>query len=49
MLASISFGTFYFFLASCVLILGVYWSVPETKGRGIKEMDKVFGGNQGRT
>ena len=48
MLASITYGTFYFFFAFCIIILvWVYWFVPETKNRGIEEMDRVFGGNQG--
>lgn len=35
-------------IAFCVLILvWVYWFVPETKGVGIEDMDKIFGGNQG--
>ena len=46
MLHSITFGTFYFFLAFCI-ILGIwtYFCVPETKGVLIEEMDKLFGGN----
>ncbi|KAJ5090889.1 Major facilitator-type transporter ecdD [Penicillium argentinense] len=48
MLASIKFGTFYFFLAFCLfLILWVLFLVPETKGVGIVEMVKLFGGSQG--
>ncbi|KAG7050138.1 sugar transporter [Colletotrichum scovillei] len=48
MLEAITFGTFYFFLAFCVvLIVWVYFFVPETKGVRIEEMDKIFGGNQG--
>ncbi|KAI3538409.1 sugar transporter [Colletotrichum filicis] len=48
MLEAITFGTFYFFLAFCViLIVWVYFFVPETKGVRIEEMDKLFGGNQG--
>ncbi|KAJ5650916.1 Major facilitator-type transporter ecdD [Penicillium longicatenatum] len=48
MLGAIKFGTFYFFLAFCVfLIVWVYLFVPETRGIGIEEMDKIFGGNQG--
>ncbi|PWY87233.1 sugar transporter [Aspergillus sclerotioniger CBS 115572] len=47
MLDSITFGTFYFFLAFCVfLIFWVYFFLPETKGVSIEEMDKIFGGNQ---
>ncbi|GME31737.1 sugar transporter [Neofusicoccum parvum] len=48
MLRSITFGTFYFFLVFCVvLVFWVYFLVPETKGVPIEEMDKIFGGNQG--
>ncbi|KAK1691019.1 sugar transporter [Colletotrichum godetiae] len=48
MLEAITFGTFYFFLAFCViLVVWVYFFVPETKGVRIEEMDKLFGGNQG--
>lgn len=35
-------------LAFCLfLIVWVYFFVPETRGVGIEEMDKLFGGNQG--
>ncbi|GKT83698.1 general substrate transporter [Colletotrichum tofieldiae] len=48
MLEAITFGTFYFFLAFCiVLIVWVFFFVLETKGVRIEEMDKLFGGNQG--
>lgn len=48
MLKSITFGTFYFFLVFCIiLVVWVYFCVPETKGLPIEEMDKIFGGNQG--
>jgi hypothetical protein len=48
MLKSITFGTFYFFLVFCVILLvWVFFFVPETKGVPIEEMDKIFGGNQG--
>ncbi|CAG8976995.1 hypothetical protein HYALB_00012847 [Hymenoscyphus albidus] len=48
MLKSITFGTFYFFLEFCIILLvWVYFCVPETKGVSIEDMDKVFGGNQG--
>jgi hypothetical protein len=30
-----------------ILVVWVYFCVPETKGRRIEEMDEVFGGNQG--
>ncbi|KAJ5734517.1 hypothetical protein N7533_012920 [Penicillium manginii] len=43
-----TFGTFYFFLAFCIgLIFWTFFMLPETKGVGIEEMDKLFGGNQG--
>lgn len=48
MLKSITFGTFYFFLVFClILIVWVYFYVPETKGLRIEEMDKIFGENKG--
>jgi hypothetical protein len=48
MLKSITFGTFYFFLVFClILVVWVYFCVPETKGLRIEEMDLIFGGNQG--
>lgn len=48
MLKSITFGTFYFFLVFClILVVWVYFCVPETKGLRIEEMDQIFGGNQG--
>ncbi|KAI0159146.1 sugar transporter [Pestalotiopsis sp. NC0098] len=48
MLASISFGTFFFFLAFCVILfIWVYFFVPETRGVRIEEMDNLFGGSQG--
>lgn len=48
MLRSITYGTFYFFFVFCVILLvWVYFYVPETKGVRIEEMDKLFGGNQG--
>ncbi|KAE8407196.1 sugar transporter [Aspergillus pseudonomiae] len=49
MLESIEFGTFYFFLAFCVfLAVWVYLFLPETNGVPIEEMDKIFGGSQGK-
>lgn len=30
-----------------ILIVWVYFFVPETKGVPMEEMDKIFGGNQG--
>ncbi|KAI9927097.1 hypothetical protein ASPWEDRAFT_177557 [Aspergillus wentii DTO 134E9] len=48
MLDSITFGTFYFFLAFCVLLFfWVLFFVPETRGIPIEDMDQLFGGNQG--
>ncbi|KAJ5784555.1 Major facilitator-type transporter ecdD [Penicillium pulvis] len=35
-------------VAFCLFLIGwVYFFVPETRGVGIEEMDKLFGGNQG--
>ncbi|KAJ5747111.1 uncharacterized protein N7511_008807 [Penicillium nucicola] len=49
MLESITFGTFYFFLAFCIILfVWVMFFVPETKGVPIEDMDKIFGGNQGQ-
>lgn len=49
MLNTISFGTFYFFLVFCILLfVWVWFAVPETRGIPIEEMDKIFGGNEGR-
>jgi hypothetical protein len=49
MLQSITFGTFYFFLAFCIILfVWVMFFVPETKGVPIEEMDEIFGGNQGQ-
>ncbi|KAL3484399.1 general substrate transporter [Aspergillus germanicus] len=48
MLASITFGTFYFFLVFCLILLAwVIFFVPETKGVPIEGMDRLFGGNTG--
>ncbi|KAI7152230.1 putative MFS monosaccharide transporter [Hortaea werneckii] len=48
MLKSIEFGTFYFFLAFCVLLFfWVFFAVPETRGVPLEEMDALFGGNEG--
>ncbi|EME78776.1 uncharacterized protein MYCFIDRAFT_205173 [Pseudocercospora fijiensis CIRAD86] len=49
MLRKIRFGTFYFFLVFCVILLGwSWWGIPETKvGVPIEEMDKIFGENEG--
>ncbi|KAL4806395.1 sugar transporter [Aspergillus unguis] len=48
MLASIHFGTFYFFLAFCIILwLWVFFFVPETKNVRIEQMDEIFGGSQG--
>ncbi|KAL2671657.1 sugar transporter [Phyllosticta citricarpa] len=50
MLRSIKYGTFYFFLVFCVLlVVWVWFFVPETKGRRIEEMDDIFGGNSGES
>lgn len=49
MLSSITFGTFYFFLAFCaILFFWVLFFVPETRGIPIEQMDQVFGGTQGQ-
>lgn len=49
MLSSITFGTFYFFLAFCVILFfWVLFFVPETRGIPIEQMDQVFGGTQGQ-
>ncbi|TEA12006.1 Sugar transport protein MST8 [Colletotrichum sidae] len=48
MLHAITLGTFYFFLAFCIiLVVWVVFFVPETKGVMIEEMDRLFGGSQG--
>ncbi|TDZ36618.1 Sugar transport protein MST8 [Colletotrichum spinosum] len=48
MLQAITFGTFYLFLAFCIiLVVWVVFFVPETKGVMIEEMDRLFGGSQG--
>lgn len=48
MLDTISFGTFYFFLAFCVILFfWVLFFVPETRGVPIEEMDRIFGGDSG--
>ncbi|KAI6912942.1 general substrate transporter [Hortaea werneckii] len=48
MLKSIESGTFYFFLAFCVLLfLWVFFAVPETRRVPLEEMDALFGGNEG--
>ncbi|KAK8164582.1 sugar transporter [Phyllosticta citrichinensis] len=50
MLRAWKFGTFYFFLVFCVLlVVWVWFFVPETKGRRIEEMDDIFGGNSGES
>ncbi|KAL4920844.1 general substrate transporter [Aspergillus aurantiobrunneus] len=48
MLSTITFGTFYFFLAFCVFLwVWVFFFVPETKNVRMEQMDSIFGGNQG--
>ncbi|TDZ16402.1 Sugar transport protein MST4 [Colletotrichum orbiculare MAFF 240422] len=48
MLQAITFRTFYFFLAFCIiLVVWVVFFVSETKGTMIEEMDRLFGGSQG--
>jgi hypothetical protein len=38
------------YIVFCVILLvWVYFCVPETKGVRIEEMDKLFGGNQGES
>jgi hypothetical protein len=48
MLASLK-GGFFFFFASCIVVMGigVWWLVPETKGRTLEGMDEVFGSPYG--
>ncbi|KAI8891143.1 general substrate transporter [Backusella circina FSU 941] len=43
MIHSISYGT-YFFFGSCAILMGifVYFFVPETKGRSLEDIDKLF-------
>lgn len=42
MIADISYGTFFFYGACCVIMgLIVYVFLPETKGRSLEEMDEV--------
>ncbi|KAL4738628.1 general substrate transporter [Aspergillus similis] len=49
MLKSITFGTFYFFLIFClILLVWVMMFMPETKGVPIEGMDRLFGGNTGQ-
>lgn len=49
MLSTITFGTFYFFLAFCaILFVWVLFFVPETRGIPIEQMDQIFGGSQGQ-
>ncbi|KAK9235360.1 general substrate transporter [Lipomyces kononenkoae] len=49
MLSQIKFGTFYFFFAfTMVLFFWVMFFLPETKGVPMEEMDKLWGGNEGK-
>lgn len=44
MLDKLGWGTYLFFAAFCLLALGfTYFFVPETKGRSLEDMDRVFG------
>lgn len=44
MLAAWGFGTYFFFAAFCLLALGfTYFFVPETRGKSLEDMDRVFG------
>ncbi|KAI9047372.1 hypothetical protein LZ554_008818 [Drepanopeziza brunnea f. sp. 'monogermtubi'] len=44
MLATITYGTYFFFAAFCLLALAfTYFCVPETQGRTLEDMDLVFG------
>lgn len=46
MLAEIGWGTYIFFAAFCLIaFLFVFFCVPETKGKSLEDMDKVFGDN----
>lgn len=47
MIQGISFGTYIFFAAFCLLALvWVWFFVPETNGRTLEQMDYVFKDNQ---
>lgn len=49
MLANIKFGTYIFFAACTLgLIIWVYFFLPETRQVSIEEMDKIWGGTEGR-
>lgn len=44
MLDRLGWGTYLFFAAFCLLALGfTYFFVPETRGRSLEDMDRVFG------
>lgn len=44
MLTTITWGTYIFFAAFCLLALGfTYFFVPETRGKSLEDMDVVFG------
>ncbi|KAL1981233.1 hypothetical protein VTN96DRAFT_2946 [Rasamsonia emersonii] len=44
MLAAITWGTYIFFAAFCLLALGfTYFCIPETRGKTLEDMDLIFG------
>ncbi|KAL1855502.1 hypothetical protein Plec18170_004222 [Paecilomyces lecythidis] len=44
MLDSISWGTYIFFAAFCLLaFLFTYFCIPETRGKTLEDMDLIFG------
>ncbi|RDW79677.1 hypothetical protein BP6252_04315 [Coleophoma cylindrospora] len=44
MLAKLTWGTYIFFAAFCLLAFGfTYFFVPETRGKSLEDMDLVFG------
>jgi len=48
MLASLK-GGFFFFFGSCLVVMGVgvWFFIPETKGRSLERMDEIFGSAYG--
>ncbi|KAK9244501.1 general substrate transporter [Lipomyces tetrasporus] len=49
MLSQFKFGTFYFFFAfTMILFCWVLLFLPETKGVPMEEMDRLWGGNEGK-